>query len=328
VRAGGSPLSSSPYEILGVPSTASHDQLRQAYRRKLRETHPDTGGAATHFHAVQHAWELIGTPEARAAFDRTGHGSSGGGANGDGPSGSSRTWAPAPPPKRPDARPQARAYGHPGGWYRERYLDLLHEWAGRGVDVPDPYDPALLRSAPREIRHLLAAAVAEEDTARVLSTLGIGFTVWHDVRTHAAGASAGTVRGRDDRGKLDHIVLGPTGLWAMLSEDWGEPVKTKKGELIGSALAQGERPVHELSVRARSFAREARVKFSALVVVVPEGGSAEDVVSLGSVRGAPAFLVQRPRLVNVVREGLPGVGTGGTDLFEIRTRVASAVQFV
>ena len=199
---------------------------------------------------------------------------------------------------------------------------------GRGVDVPDPYDAALLRSAPREVRHLLAAAVAEEDTARVLSTLGIGFTIWHDVRTHAAGANAGAVRGRDDRGKLDHIVLGPTGLWAILSEDWGEPVKTKRGELIGAALAPGERPVHELSVRARAFAREARVKFSALVVVVPDGASPEDVIELGSVRGAPASLVQRPRLANVVREGVPGVGTGGTDLFEIRTRVASAVEFV
>lgn len=314
-----SPLSASPYEVLGVPTTASDAQLRRAYRAKLRETHPDTGGAATRFHAVQHAWELIGTPEARAAFDRTGRAALDGGG---------QTWAPAPPPKRPDARPQARAYGHPGGWYRERYLDLLHEWAGRGVDVPDPYDAALLRSAPREVRHLLAAAVAEEDTARVLSTLGIGFTVWHDVRTDASGPSAGPVRGRDDRGKLDHIVLGPTGLWAMLSEDWGDPVKTKRGEIIGPALAPGERPVHELSVRARAFARAARVKFSALVVVVPDGASPEGVIDLGPVRGAQALLVQRPRLVDLVRTGLPGVATGGTDLFEVRTRVASAVQYV
>ena len=29
-----------------------------------------------------------------------------------------------------------------------------------------------------------------------------------------------------------------------------------------------------------------------------------------------------------MRTGLPGVGTGGTDLFEVRTRVASAVQYV
>ena len=309
-----SPLSASPYETLGVPTTASDDELRRAYRRKLRETHPDTGGAAKHFHAVQHAWELIGTPEARASYDRGGRRTG---------SEEQRTWAPAPPARRPDSRPQARAYGHPGGWFRERYLELLHEWVGRGVAVPDPYDVALLRSAPREVRHLLAAAVAEEDTARALATLGIGFTVWHDVRTSAVGPDA-----RNDRGKIDHIVLGPTGLWAMLSEDWGEPVKTKGGELIGPALEPRERPVHELSARARAFARAARVRFSAIVIVVPDGASPEDVMPLGSVRGSQALLVQRPRLVDLVRTGLRGVGVGGTDLFEVRTRVASAVQFI
>jgi hypothetical protein len=262
-----SPLARSPYEVLGVGRSVSHDELA-----------------------------------ARGDQEQ-------------------RTWAPAPPPKRADSRPQARAYGHPGGWYRERYLELLHEWVGRGVAVRDPYEPALLRSAPREVRHLLADAVAEEDTARALSTLGIGFTVWHDVRTTVTST-------RGDHGKIDHIVLGPTGLWAMLSEDWGEQVKTKRGELIGPALAPGERPVHELSVRARAFARAARVKFSALVIVVPDGASPEDVMPLGSVRGSQAMLVQRPRLVDLVRTGLPGVGTGGTDLFEIRTRVAGAVQFI
>ena len=199
---------------------------------------------------------------------------------------------------------------------------------GRGVAIPDPYDPALLRSAPREIRHLLAAAVAEEDTARALSALGIGFTVWHDMRTTATTAVPSHNGTRNDHGKLDHIVLGPSGLWAMLSEDWGEPVKTKRGELIGPALEPGERPVHELSVRARAFARAARVKFSALVIVVPDGASPEDVMPLGTVRGSQALLVQRPRLVDLVRNGLPGVGVGGTDLFEVRTRVAGAVQFI
>lgn len=308
------PLSRSPYEVLGVPTTASDEQLRRAYRRKLRETHPDTGGAAARFDAVQHAWELVGTPEARAAFDRTGRGLHDLSNRQD-----DRVWAPAPPPRRPDARPQARAYGHPGGWFRERYLDLLHEWVGRGVEVPNPYDAALLGSAPREVRHLLAAAVAEEDTARVLSTLGIGFTVWHDVRTNAGGP---------DAGKLDHIVLGPSGLWAVLSEDWGDPVTTKRGEIVGPGVGAGERPMHELSVRARAFGRSARVKFSALVVVVPEGAAVDDVSALGSIRGAEALLVQRPRLVQLLRTGFAGVRTGGTDLFEVRTRVASAVQFV
>ena len=39
-----SPLSDSPYEVLGVPADADAAALRAAYRRALRLTHPDTGG--------------------------------------------------------------------------------------------------------------------------------------------------------------------------------------------------------------------------------------------------------------------------------------------
>jgi hypothetical protein len=315
-----SPLAASPYEVLGVPATASEDELRRAYRRRLRETHPDTGGAAPEFDRVQRAWELIGTAEARAAYDR-----------GVRPVEEERSWAPAAPPRREGTRPAARTHGHPGGWYREQFLTLLHEWAGRGVDVPDPYDPQLLARAPRELRHLLAEAVAEEDTARALATLGIGFTVWHDVRTdgspgHDANGLVASPQGAG--GKLDHVVLGPSGLWAMLSEDWGEPVAVRRGELIGAGLAPGERPVHELSTRARHFARAARVRFSALVIVVPDGLAPEGVVPLGNVRGTPALLVELPRLADLVRRGIPGVGIGGTDLFEVRTRVTAAAKFI
>jgi len=37
----------------------------------------------------------------------------------------------------------------------------VREWAGRGVTLDDPYDPVLVRSAPRDIRHVLADALAE-----------------------------------------------------------------------------------------------------------------------------------------------------------------------
>jgi len=302
------PLARTPYEVLGVTADATEIELRAAYRRRLRQTHPDTGGLAVEFHAVQAAWELVGTTEARAAYD-----------GGLAPVGEGRTtWAPAPPPHRRDTRAQTRSYGHPGGWRRERYRAMLQEWVGRGVAVPDPYDPVLLRSAPREVRRLLAAAIAEEETAKELSRLGIAFTVWHDL---ASGAAL------DRAGKLDHLVLGPTGLWAIASEDFGGEVRVRRGELL---LPEGRAgaPAHDLAVRARAFARTARIRVSALLVVVPEGQSVEGVAAIGSVRGTPALLVQRPRLVDLLRTGLHGVGTGGTDLFEVRTRVQSAATFV
>lgn len=298
-----SPLAETPYAVLGVAADASDAVLRSAYRRKLRETHPDTGGDARRFDSVQRAWELIGTPEARAAYDS--------GRRAD----ATPTWAPRAPRPRESSRPRARAHGHPGGWHRERYRAVLQEWLGRGVEVPDPYDPALVRSAPREVRQLLASAVAEEQTAVALGELGIGFTVWHDVGTSP-----------EDR--LAHLVLGPTGLWGMLSDDFGGEVAVKRGDLVGPGLHPDDHPLAELARRAKAFERRARVRFSALAIVVGDGESAEGVISLGKTRGAQALLVQRPRLAHLLRTGLPGIGIGGTDLFDVRTRVQSAATFV
>ena len=123
-----SPLSASAYEILEVDPSVDDAELRRAYRLRMRQTHPDTGGDAAMFVQVQRAWELIGTPEGRAAYDRrTGVSDAGAGAEWSG-------WRP-PTAARTDSRPRARSYGHPGGWRRERYLVLIREWAGRGVNV-------------------------------------------------------------------------------------------------------------------------------------------------------------------------------------------------
>ncbi|MCP2030985.1 curved DNA-binding protein CbpA [Okibacterium sp. HSC-33S16] len=302
-----SPISATPYEILGVSPTADQNELRRAYRKLMRETHPDTGGNAARFTAVQLAWERIGTAEGRAAYDR---------GRSTGPSTEEQhTWAASAAKPQPDSRPRARSYGHPGGWRRERYLRLMREWTGRGVEA-DPYDPALVRTAPRELRHLLADALAEEETARNLADLGLGFTVWHDVATGAPDE------------KIDHIVLGPTGLFALLSEDFGGPVKVKRGELIGEAVA-GDRPMHELSARAKVLSRALRVRFTALVLVLPDAALDESMVELGSSRGALTLAVRSSFLPGLMRNGLPGMNrAGGNELFDVRTRLQNGIRFV
>src|SRR5690606_33546114 len=146
---GQSPAAKSPYEVLGVSPTASEAELKRAYRRALRDSHPDAGGSAAAFHAVQVAWQRIGDTDSRRRYD-----------NAPTPS------APAAPARaagastgaggRPDGELRARSHGHPGGWARETYLRLVREWSGRGAELDDPYDPALVRSAPRHLRRLLA----------------------------------------------------------------------------------------------------------------------------------------------------------------------------
>ncbi|WP_146339604.1 DnaJ domain-containing protein [Nesterenkonia sp. NBAIMH1] len=57
------------YTVLGVEPGDDFKTLRAAYRRRLRQTHPDAGGTAEAFHEVQLAWEVLGDEDARADYD-------------------------------------------------------------------------------------------------------------------------------------------------------------------------------------------------------------------------------------------------------------------
>jgi molecular chaperone DnaJ len=303
-----SPASPTPYEVLGVPASASHAELRRAYRRCLRATHPDTGGSAARFTAVQLAWERVGDPVERAAYD---HGRS---RVAEPDSGFAR---PAPParPRSNGAGLRARSYGHPGGHAREQFLTMLREWVGRGTPVVDPYDPALVRSAPREIRHALAKALAEEETARTVSTLGIGFTIWNDVATH--------------HGKVDHVVLGPAGLFALDSQDWGIPVRVVRGELVGDAVPDRAEPVRSLTRATRSLGRELGVRFTAVLVIVPDDALAEPIIPAGRGRHSNLFVIRRSMVPQLLRDGRSdGPRTSIGEVFDVRSRLQSRIRFV
>lgn len=313
-----SPAAPTPYEVLGVRSTATQEELRRAYRRLARQTHPDTGGTAAAFQAVQEAWELVGDPDDRARYDRgetVTVDAMAGGYDGTG-GGFSATFHSTRSTRGATVR--ARSYGHPGGRARERYLTLVREWVGRGTELDDPYDAALVRSAPREIRGLLAEALAEEATARAVSGLGIGFTIWNDVAVHPSSDA-----------KIDHIVLGPAGLFALRSADWGAEVKLAKGELVGPGIADDEEPFHDLHRAAKSFGRQAGVRFTTLIVVVPDDALAVpfDVIQRGRLAGS--LVVRRSLLPSILRDGANAAGRESVDrAFELRTRLQEAVRFV
>ncbi|NQX28765.1 DnaJ domain-containing protein [Microbacteriaceae bacterium VKM Ac-2854] len=301
-----SPAARTPYEVLGVPVTADDDQLRRAYRRLLRETHPDTGGDAARFHAVQLAWERIGSAEARRDYDR-----------GTPAPAAHAPYTGSPRTSTPASAVRARSYGHPGGRARERYLVLVREWLGRGVEVDDPFDPAIVRRAPREVRYWLAKAQAEEATATVVGSLGIAYTVWNDVAVGDGGA------------KIDQVVLGPSGLVAIASEDWGDAVRLRKGELESTAIPEGDKPVTRLNRNARRLGRELRVRFTSCVIVVPDDTLEDPYALVERGRHAGTVVVRRSVLPQLLRNGLGDPRLGGYgESFEVRTRIQNAVRFV
>ena len=57
------------YAILGVSRDADQSEIKKAYRKKARETHPDYGGDEEAFKAVSVAYETLSDPEKRRMYD-------------------------------------------------------------------------------------------------------------------------------------------------------------------------------------------------------------------------------------------------------------------
>ena len=61
------------YAVLGIPKSATEDEIRKAYKRRSLETHPDKpGGSKEEFQAVSQAKQILLDPAARADYDATG----------------------------------------------------------------------------------------------------------------------------------------------------------------------------------------------------------------------------------------------------------------
>ena len=59
------------YEVLGIPESASEEEVRHAYRRLVKTAHPDRAGDTAQFRLVTQAYEVLSDPARRAAYDRS-----------------------------------------------------------------------------------------------------------------------------------------------------------------------------------------------------------------------------------------------------------------
>ena len=104
--------SSDYYQALGVPRSATHDQIRKAYKKLARENHPDSKpgdkAAAERFKQASEAYEVLGDEEKRKQYDQYG-----------------------------EAYKYARQGGGPGGSSGAGPIDLESVFGQGGVDLGD-----------------------------------------------------------------------------------------------------------------------------------------------------------------------------------------------
>ena len=66
-------MTTDPYDSLGLSRSATQDEIKAAYRKLVRTSHPDLNpddaGAEARFKAIASAFDLLKNPETRARFD-------------------------------------------------------------------------------------------------------------------------------------------------------------------------------------------------------------------------------------------------------------------
>ena len=189
-------MTEDPYDILGVPRTATSDEIKKSYRKKAREHHPDLNPddpeAEERLKKINEAYDRITNPEKYAREDArryrspynptyTGYGSPGG--NPFGGAG----------PGNPYGGGSAPGGGYQYQWVEINWEDLFNTW-NQASSVPRPEvsatDSAELRQAVlfidggnyKAALTVLAALPIKERTARwhylaALANYGAGNTV-------------------------------------------------------------------------------------------------------------------------------------------------------
>ena len=143
-----------PYKVLQVDPEAEDEVIAAAYRRLARKYHPDTASgveSSGRMEAINAAWEVIGDPKRRAAYDRERAVAAAMARRGDGGAASSGA-APAPgagprPAPAPGPAPApwpASASARPGAAPPAPEPETVsRDWSSGRSSVGGGYDPSM-----------------------------------------------------------------------------------------------------------------------------------------------------------------------------------------
>jgi curved DNA-binding protein CbpA len=160
----GPPEGPDPYKILQVDPEADPEVIQAAYRRLAQKFHPDRASgeeAARRMIAINAAWEVLGDPARRAAYDRqravSGSGGRGDPGSGARPGGTGARATGSPAPGGPAPRGPGGPAPHGSGWGPEAPTmkgsparpaeGVSPDWTSGRSTSGSGYDPSTMRAA-------------------------------------------------------------------------------------------------------------------------------------------------------------------------------------
>jgi hypothetical protein len=147
----------------------------------------------------------------------------------------------------------------------------------------------------RRVHAFFKGAAGEEIVARELARLPAGFDVFHALDT-----GGGVLMWH--RGDIDHVVVGPTGVFAIETKNWRGPVTLAEGQLLAGGMA----PRREALEQARCAVSQLQVRLGRAGIyhaeVVPVLCFASDAFEGGSTIVGDVVICNASVLLTVLQE--------------------------
>lgn len=119
-------------------------------------------------------------------------------------------------------------------------------WAGWGLLALGLVLLMTMSLRYKRVGAFFTGAKGELDVARVLSGLPAGYAVFHGLRLPGAVSGPG--------GDLDHVVIGPCGIWVIETKTWSGQVTLEAGRLRYNGRLPQRSPIEQAVTGATALA--------------------------------------------------------------------------
>lgn len=146
------------------------------------------------------------------------------------------------------------------------------------------------------LEHFMSGARGEEGVAHILAFLPAPCRVFH-------GISARAIRSSPTVGDLDHVVVGPPGVFVVETKNWKGPVRIRDGEILYEGRVPDRPPLEQVKQGAADLRRHLHGEIGTEIHVQPVLCFASGSIPGGRTGAGGVIICNRHTVLDVIQEG-------------------------